>query len=158
MHRLILFNRPIEASVILLPVFELVHENSVFCEVLIETIPEEKSEDTRFPPFLFTLLTLSSYIFAHANSSPSPRALAYANLTLHILLSLVEKDALVARLYQPTSVDIWICRQVRSFDDLTVAAPEMPLEAAHTTGFLSSSASRLRNARLLHAVASSQPP
>jgi hypothetical protein len=135
MHRLILLDRPIEASVILLPVFELVHENSVFCEVLMETI-SEKLEDPRLPQFLLTLLTLSSYIFAHANSSHSSRALAYANLALHVLLSLVEKDALVARLYQPTSVDIWICRQVRSFGDLTAAAPEMLLEAACTTGFL----------------------
>jgi hypothetical protein len=104
------FSRPIEAAVILLAVFEFVRSNQIFCQEFLDALTEEETRGLR--PFPVTLLTLSSYLFAHANSSSSARGIAYANLALHILLALVERDSVMARICQPISVDIWVCRQV----------------------------------------------
>jgi hypothetical protein len=104
-------SRPAEACVIMSIIFELIRLNPTFCQVLLEGTSERNGGNDPLP-FPFALLTLSSYLFAHATSSP--RAAAYANLALHVLLAMVEKDDVLTMLCQPSSLEIRVCRQVRS--------------------------------------------
>lgn len=109
------FNRPIEAIVVLLPVFEFLHLNQTFSLVLLEYITvasEQTSPPSQLSPPPFTFLTLSSYLLTHASSTSSPRALAYANLSLNILLAFVESDDIMTVFCQPTVESIRLCRQV----------------------------------------------
>ncbi|KAH9942957.1 hypothetical protein B0H21DRAFT_779789 [Amylocystis lapponica] len=105
-------NQPIEACVILLPVFEFLHVNVAFHEVLVESasLDGEKKSASRISPLLYTLLSLSSYLLTHASSTSSPRAIAYGNLSLNILLGLVESDVIIRHLCQ-AKADIRLCRQ-----------------------------------------------
>lgn len=103
--------RPIEATVILLPIFEFLHNNVIFSNILLEHISEE-AKPSHIPPPPFTLLTLSSYLLTHASSTFSPRSMAYANLSLNILLGLVENDQMMRVFCQPSDINIRICRQV----------------------------------------------
>ena len=108
-------DRPIEACVILLPMFEFLHRNSTFRSILADSAseaPTEKTAASASSPLPYTLITLSSYVLAHATSLASSRAVAYANLALHILLVFVETDELSSILCLPSSHTIWLCRQV----------------------------------------------
>ncbi|KXN88778.1 UPF0668 protein C10orf76 [Leucoagaricus sp. SymC.cos] len=83
-------DQPVEAAVALLPVFELVTVNSTFPSFLaqiIRSLGRNTAESGRTPPpaVPLTAISLSSYILAHASSSSSPRALAYAALRLPTL-------------------------------------------------------------------------
>ncbi|EEB97460.1 hypothetical protein MPER_03219 [Moniliophthora perniciosa FA553] len=69
-------NQPIEACVVLLPIYEFLRSNVSFSTVFLETIVDE---DTKSTPIPFTVLTLSSYLLTHATTTSSPRSLAYAN-------------------------------------------------------------------------------
>jgi len=109
--------RPIEACVILLPMFEFLHRNSTFRSILADSVSEAPTTKTAMgasslSPLPYTLITLSSYVLAHATSLASTRAIAYANLALHILLVFVETDELSSVLCLPSSHTIWLCRQV----------------------------------------------
>jgi hypothetical protein len=109
-----IFNRPIEAIVVLLPIFEFLHLNTTFPLILLESIPMSSDQMTssRWSPPPFTLLTLSSYLLTHASSTSSPRATAYANLSLNILLAFVESDDVMHMFCQSTRETIRLCRQV----------------------------------------------
>ncbi|KAJ7070877.1 hypothetical protein C8F01DRAFT_1108188 [Mycena amicta] len=100
-------SQPIEACVVLLPVFEFLR-NPIFPLVLISP-PESKSSALSSPPY--TILSLSSYILTHASSTSSPRAIVYANLCLNTLLALVQNDGVLIAFSQPTDERIRLCRQ-----------------------------------------------
>ncbi|KAI0778369.1 hypothetical protein BD413DRAFT_465054 [Trametes elegans] len=107
--------QPIEACVILLPIFEFLHGSATFRKVFADslTIPEEKEKKTAvsITPLPITLLSLSSYLLSHASSSSSPRAIAYANLAINTLLVISESDTILAALRQDTTEQIRLCRQ-----------------------------------------------
>ncbi|CDO72963.1 hypothetical protein BN946_scf185007.g17 [Trametes cinnabarina] len=106
-------NQPIEACVTLLPLFEFLHGSARFRHVFADTlsIQSEKQTSTRIAPLPLTLLSLSSYLFSHASSSSSPRAIAYANLALNTLLVISESDEVLRALTKDTHEEIRICRQ-----------------------------------------------
>ncbi|KAF8078888.1 hypothetical protein FPV67DRAFT_1558084 [Lyophyllum atratum] len=104
-------NQPIEATVILLAVFEFLRANPIFPSILLEYINPENVASARLPPPPLTILTLSSYLLTHASSTSSPRSLSYANLSLNILLAFVENDDVINGFCQPTEMIIPICRQ-----------------------------------------------
>ena len=112
--------RPIEAAVVLLPMYDLLHYNSVFRDIFRRSLtPLMNSPATaQFKtPYPHSLLCLSSYLLTHASSTSAPRALAYARLALTILLVVVEDDAIVNALcqsLQPERPDVRLCRQVCS--------------------------------------------
>lgn len=103
--------RPIEATVILLPIFEYLRTNSMFLTILLEHARKDTTPG-RIPPLPFTTITLSSYLLTHASSTSSPRSLSYANLSLNIILSIVENDDAMNQFCQPTEIPIHVCRQV----------------------------------------------
>ena len=105
--------RPIEAVAALLPVFEFLDNNPTFAEVLVKPFTQE--DDTQDHVLVLSLVTTSSYILTHATSSASPRAVAYAHLSLNILLRLVQNPKIASAFCQPWFHQIRLCRQVRSF-------------------------------------------
>ncbi|KAJ7597517.1 hypothetical protein C8J56DRAFT_321871 [Mycena floridula] len=104
-------NQPIEATVVLLPLYEFIRTNPTFSVVLLEYIFEDNLKTQKKPPPQFTILTISSYLLTHATSLSSSRSIAYANLALSSLLALVENEQMLASFCQPTSVKIRLCRQ-----------------------------------------------
>ena len=113
--KLTISTRPIEACVILLPLFEFLHGSPLFRRVFAGTLvaaEEEKKTATRLTPLPLTLLSLSSYLLSHASSSSSPRAIAYASLAMSTLLVMVESDEIMASLRQESKEDVRLCRQV----------------------------------------------
>ena len=104
--------RPIEAAAVLLPVFEFLENNQSFAEVLVKPFTQE--DDSQDHVLVLSLVTISSYILTHATSSASPRAVAYAHLSLNILLKLVQNPKIASAFCQPWSRPIRLCRQVRS--------------------------------------------
>ncbi|KII94087.1 hypothetical protein PLICRDRAFT_50074 [Plicaturopsis crispa FD-325 SS-3] len=106
-------NQPIEATVVLLPIFEILYANATFGSVLAEyvsAVTDGNDNPSRSTPPPFTFLTLSSYILTHASSLSSPRAIAYASLSLNILLALAENDELMDVFCKPAP-EIRLCRQ-----------------------------------------------
>ncbi|KAG6837686.1 hypothetical protein H0H93_004962 [Arthromyces matolae] len=103
--------KPVASAVFLLPVFEFLRANPLFPIVLLETSSQNTEVTQRNPRLSYTILTLSSYILTHASSASSPRSLSYANLSLHILLALVENDGVMSVMNQPSTSAIPICRQ-----------------------------------------------
>lgn len=97
----------------LLPVFELLDNNPTFAEVLVK--PFTREDDSQDRVLVLSLVTASSYILTHATSSASPRAVAYAHLSLNILLKLVQNPKISSAFCQPRSRPIRLCRQVRVF-------------------------------------------
>lgn len=104
-------SRPIEACVVILPVFEFLRTNPTFPLVLISPLDDTKSSAISSPPY--TILSLSSYLLTHASSTSSPRAIGYANLCLNTLLTLVQNDGVLIAFSQPSDERIRLCRQVR---------------------------------------------
>ncbi|KAI0756821.1 hypothetical protein C8Q80DRAFT_1091494 [Daedaleopsis nitida] len=107
-------NSPIEACVILLPLFEFLHGSPTFRRVFAGTLAaaeEEKKTATRITPLPLTLLSLSSYLLSHASSSSSPRAIAYAGLALNSLLVMTENGDTMAALRENSTDDVRLCRQ-----------------------------------------------
>lgn len=100
-------NQPIEATVILLPLYELLRGNVLFSSVFLSSNEPERTMPS--PPS--TLLTLSSYLLTHATSTSQPRSVAYANLCMNCLLALIETDAVLVALSKPNTVPIRLCRQ-----------------------------------------------
>lgn len=106
--------RPIEASVVLLPIFEFLLVNETFLKVFVAGIDSgTKHQTDHVTPLPLTIISLASYLLTHATSTSSPRSIAYANLALSILLVMAESDDVMAALCKPTSDTIRICRQVR---------------------------------------------
>ncbi|KAF7347688.1 DUF1741 domain-containing protein [Mycena venus] len=102
-------SQPIEACVVVLPVFEFLRTNPTFPLVLVSPSDETKSSTTSSLPY--TILSLSSYLLTHASSTSSPRAIGYANLCLNTLLTLVQNDGVVIAFSQPSDERIRLCRQ-----------------------------------------------
>ncbi|KAG9222529.1 hypothetical protein CCMSSC00406_0002864 [Pleurotus cornucopiae] len=106
---------PIEATAVLLLLFEFTRTNSTFNSVLIDYLsPDLEKPGTSKPihgRLPLTILTLSSYLITHASSTASPRAAAYANLCLNVLLAFVENGALLRALTPPVPQTIRLCRQ-----------------------------------------------
>lgn len=100
--------RPIEATVILLPVYEFIRSNSVFTSIFLETLSAEDSQIC--PPV--TIISLSSYLLTHATSTSQARAIAYASLSMDTLLVLTENDAVLTVFSRPCKQYIRLCRQV----------------------------------------------
>ena len=110
--------RPIEAAVILLPIFEPLHVNAFFAPILVEPliVPDDAgtSRSEHSPnPLILTLFSVSSYVFTHASSVSSLRAVAYAHLCLNTLLLVSESELAVGALVRPTRYSVRLCRQVR---------------------------------------------
>ena len=95
---------------ICLPVSEYLHHNQLFRSIFLETLVSSPSNDTT--PLPNTLLSLSSYILTHASSSGAPRCLAYANLSLNVLLVCVEHADIIRKFTQNEGKDVRLCRQV----------------------------------------------
>lgn len=100
-------NQPIEATVILLPLYEFLRGNVLFSSVFLSS----NEPDRTIPSPSSTLLTLSSYLLTHATSTSQPRSVAYANLCINCLLALVETDAVLVALSKPNNKPIRLCRQ-----------------------------------------------
>ncbi|PBL00564.1 hypothetical protein ARMGADRAFT_915677 [Armillaria gallica] len=100
-------NQPIEATVILLPLYEFLRGNVLFSSVLLSS----NEPDRAMPSTSSTLLTLSSYLLTHPTSTSQPRSVAYANLCINCLLALVETDAVLVALSKPNNKPIRLCRQ-----------------------------------------------
>ncbi|EIM92219.1 uncharacterized protein STEHIDRAFT_70825 [Stereum hirsutum FP-91666 SS1] len=107
-------NKPIEACVVLLSIYEFMHTNTSFTRVLSDSLKQEPSNTNKtrkLEPVPCTLISLSSYLVTHATSLSSARAIAYANLSLNILFTMVEADELIFMLCQTAIVPIRLCRQ-----------------------------------------------
>ncbi|EKM84119.1 hypothetical protein AGABI1DRAFT_124438 [Agaricus bisporus var. burnettii JB137-S8] len=85
--------QPIEAAVALLPILEM--------EVSSISEKNNASSQQSSPAAFLTVISMSSYILAHASSAASPRALAYAGLSLKTLLSFLEASELTNGLFNP---------------------------------------------------------
>ncbi|KAJ7751293.1 hypothetical protein DFH07DRAFT_745670 [Mycena maculata] len=101
---------PIEACVVLLPLFEFLRTNPTFPLILISPSDEGTKSSAISSPS-HTILSLSSYLLTHASSTSSPRAIVYANLCLNTLLTLVQNDGVLISFSQPSDERIRLCRQ-----------------------------------------------
>ncbi|KAJ7706001.1 hypothetical protein B0H17DRAFT_1035202 [Mycena rosella] len=102
-------SQPIEACVVILPVFEFLRTNPTFPLVLVS--PSEETKSSAISSLPSTILSLSSYLLTHASSTSSPRAIVYANLCLNTLLTLVQNDGVLIAFSQPSDERIRLCRQ-----------------------------------------------
>jgi hypothetical protein len=102
--------RPIEAAVVLLPLYELLQLNPVFSSVIAESLSQETP--SKRPPMIFSFLSLASYLFSHASSVGTPRSLAYANLAMKVCLMISKDEPLVTKLAREAG-SVRICRQVK---------------------------------------------
>lgn len=109
-------DRPIEACVILLPIFEFLHANERFHTILLEplTTETEPPGPARISPLPYTLLTLASYLLTHASSVHAPRAIGYAHLSLNMLLVMAESRVVMQVFCNIGDADVRLCRQVSS--------------------------------------------
>lgn len=103
-------NQPIEACVILLPIFELVLRNRIFPSILVEGVKDAAGDKTSRSPLPHTIVSLSSYLLTHATSTSS-RAIAYANIALNTLLAFVETKEIFRVFCEPSPHPVRLCRQ-----------------------------------------------
>ncbi|KZP25398.1 hypothetical protein FIBSPDRAFT_1041539 [Athelia psychrophila] len=104
-------SQPIEAVVVILPIFELLRLNSTFPVILALSISQGADQAANTLPLPLTLISLSSYLLTHASSISSPRATAYANLALNTLLSFAQNESIMGIFCQPFQGTIRLCRQ-----------------------------------------------
>lgn len=104
------FLRPVEATVVLLPVYEFLSSNPSFPTILLEDLVSPLDSTTI--PLFSTIVSLDSYLLSHALSTSSPRSIAYAGLSLNILLALVENNVVMEFITQTSCPSIHLCRQV----------------------------------------------
>ncbi|CCM03132.1 uncharacterized protein FIBRA_05253 [Fibroporia radiculosa] len=102
-------HQPIEACVVLLPIFEFLSANTKFRAAFLE--PLNPDSEKQVQPLPYTLLTLSSYLFTHASSTHAPRAIAYANLALNLLLVLAEAPDILNVFSHTNGATVRLCRQ-----------------------------------------------
>lgn len=113
-------HRPTEASVVLLPIYEFLFPNPIFSSVLVEELSSSLLEEVNPTSSLpCTIISFASYLCTHASSTDSQRSIAYANLSLHILLAFVENDAMMDILCRKNSPAIRLCRQVGYYSDIS---------------------------------------
>ncbi|KAI0734702.1 hypothetical protein C8Q72DRAFT_770467 [Fomitopsis betulina] len=119
-------DQPIEACVILLPIFEFLHSNERFHTILLEPLTTKTElSPTRISPLPYSLLTLASYLLTHATSVHAPRAIGYAHLSLNILLVMAESKVIMEAFCNRGDADIRLCRQRPPL--LPVTGPRMPV-------------------------------
>lgn len=106
--------RPIEATVVLLPIYEFLLPNLIFPTVFMEDLvsPPEALESSQPSPLPSTIISLASYLCTHASSMGSSRSTAYARLALNILLVMVEHDLTMSFATQTDVPVVRLCRQV----------------------------------------------
>ncbi|KAF8846038.1 hypothetical protein BDN67DRAFT_12014 [Paxillus ammoniavirescens] len=106
-------SQPIEASVSLLPLFEFLFSNPLFTQIFVDPVSSGRavSNTSRIPPLPHTIISLSSYLLTHGTSSSSPRAMAYANLAMNMLLVLAENSRVMDVFCGESSQPIRLCRQ-----------------------------------------------
>lgn len=91
---------------VLLSTYDFANANKVFCFNLVSIEPETKGDASPMSAFL----SLTSYLFQHAHRSQ--RAALYTHLSLFILQTLVEDQALVKRLCsEDNKLTVRLCRQ-----------------------------------------------
>ena len=109
-----LSHRLIEASVVLLPLFDFLHLNTIFTWAFLDATlnVNERAYNNWIPPLPCTVLSLSSYILTHASSSSSRQAMLYANLTMDLLLVMSENARTMETFCEPLTQVIRLCWQV----------------------------------------------
>jgi hypothetical protein len=107
-------DRPIEACVVLLPLYELLQRNIAFRAVFAAAVMSDADDTPGRAPLPHTLMSVASYLVSHATSLSSARASAYAALVLQILLAISEKRELLRVLREPSKADVVLCGQVRA--------------------------------------------
>ena len=80
--------------------------------MLALSINQDGDPKSKRLPLPLTLISLASYLLTHASSVSSPRATAYANLALNILLSFAQNESIMGIFCQPFPGVIRLCRQV----------------------------------------------
>ncbi|KAF9245790.1 hypothetical protein BU15DRAFT_85478 [Melanogaster broomeanus] len=104
--------RPIEASVSLLPIYEFLFFNPLFTQIFMDVSFDKAATSTsRSPRLAHTIISLSSYLLTHGTSSSSPRARAYANLAMNVLLVMAENSRVMDVFCGESSQPIRLCRQ-----------------------------------------------
>ncbi|KAF9535662.1 hypothetical protein CPB83DRAFT_888345 [Crepidotus variabilis] len=103
--------QPVQATVVLLPVYEFLRGNPLFTTVLLEDLVAPAADTNQITSLPCTLISLSSYLFSHASSISTTRSLGYASLALNTLLSLVENGVVMQFMTQTTLPSIRLCRQ-----------------------------------------------
>ena len=101
---------------VLLPIYEFLLPNPVFSSVLVKEISSPPLEGTS--PLPCTIISFTSYLCTHASSIDSQRSIAYASLSLNILLALVENNQMMDILCRKTTPAIRLCRQVGYYTDI----------------------------------------
>ena len=148
--------RPIEACIILLPIFEFVLRNRTFASIVVEGVNDAAGDNTSRPPLPHTIVSLSSYLLTHATSTSS-RAIAYANIALNILLALVETKEVTRVFCEASPHPVRLCRQVcPTVVSITFALKIFLEETSHAPSCAVSSPAHLRCSRLLYPLASTQ--
>jgi hypothetical protein len=103
---LIYLKRPTVEASILLPIYDFINANKLFCSLLVSTMPEKSSDESPFAAFL----SLTSYLLQHAYRSP--RVSQYCELAL-LSVRILAEDPLLCK--QICSVDnkrsVRLCRQ-----------------------------------------------
>ncbi|KAF2460635.1 hypothetical protein BDY21DRAFT_298782 [Lineolata rhizophorae] len=93
-------------AAVLLPAYDFVNANKLFCFNFVSMPPKEKNEPSPFSSFL----SLTSYLFQHAHRSA--RTQLYTHLCLFILHIIVEDQALLKRICGDDSkIYVRLCRQ-----------------------------------------------
>ncbi|KAH9486507.1 Armadillo-like helical domain-containing protein 3 [Psilocybe cubensis] len=102
-------DQPVEATVILLAVYEFLLSNPMFATVLIEDMVSP--DDSVQCPLFCTIISLTSYLCTHAMSTASPRSIAYAGISINMILALVENKVVMEFISQNNVPSIQMCRQ-----------------------------------------------
>ncbi|PPQ99554.1 hypothetical protein CVT24_005342 [Panaeolus cyanescens] len=112
---------PTHSTVVLLTIYEFMRRNPLFISVVLEDLVSPIDKPLTSSPLPCNIISVTSYLCSHASSGPSPRSVAYANLSLNILLVLVESSLVMEFITQTVSPSIQICRQ---------KPPSLPLSPA----------------------------
>lgn len=98
---------------ILLPVYEFLNSNPMYATILIEDMVSPL--DSTQSPLFCTVVSLTSYLCTHALSTASQRSIAYAGLSLNMILAMVENTMIMEFISQTNVPSIQLCRQVCTY-------------------------------------------
>ncbi|KAH8835505.1 hypothetical protein DL96DRAFT_1702483 [Flagelloscypha sp. PMI_526] len=99
--------QPIEGAVICWTLYEVLLVNPSFPTLLIDSID---GEDKTQIPLVFSVISLSSFLFSHATSIDTSRSFDYAALCMALLDAMLAQQAILDGLLR-RSADIILCRQ-----------------------------------------------
>ncbi|KJA25899.1 hypothetical protein HYPSUDRAFT_64622 [Hypholoma sublateritium FD-334 SS-4] len=120
-------DQPIESSVVLLSLFEFLYSNPLFANVFMEDLISPTENASSSTPLFCTVISFTSYLCAHASSVDSARSIAYAKLSLNLLLVLVENNVVMEYTTQIDTPVIRLCRQRTPVSPLPVRATQPPI-------------------------------